>query len=63
MALMVGKKNFAGIMIKGFRFVRVAFRARCLTGDLGRNPRLGSLREMVDFVGPICERWCLGACG
>ena len=53
MALMVGKKNFAGIMIKGFRFVRVALRARCLTGYVGRNPRLGSLREMVDFVGPI----------
>ena len=53
MALMVGKKNFAAIMVKGFRFVRVALRARCLTGYVGRNPRLGSLREMVDFVGPI----------
>ena len=62
MALMVGKKNFAAIMVKGFRFVRVALRARCLTGDLGRN-RFGSLREMVDFVDPICERWCLVACG
>ena len=63
MALMVGKKNFAAIMIKGFRFVRVALRARCLTGYVGRNPRLGSLRERWWISLARFERWCLVACG